>query len=334
MRRIAAIIAAIGIALLILGACAKKTTYGTIIPSPPVGGDLSGNAGSATVIAEQGQSISSVTPSEGAMRYYSGSSWVLLDAGTNGQLLQTQGAGSPPLWTSDTNSGTAFLTVPTSLTGFSWLDQCTSCTVSASTAGLFFTTPGVTNGNPVISGYYQASTGSATQSCEVGVRYYTVGAASTTEIYAGAGVFLAATGGSADAGATFDYVFLELLTQYYFVSSVTTNASPVTLLQFSSGTVWPGTYSANNLQYMPSAATGNLVFLKLSLSGTGGDTLNVQISYDRVNYIPVFTASATHIYFGGSTGAPNLPVRCGALVGFPASTSYTNYITLNHYLNQ
>lgn len=81
-----------------LFACGQDGKFGTIIPSPPVGGDLSGNAATATVIAVQGQAFQAGSVLEGALFYYSGSQWIHLATGTNGQFLMTQGSSQPPAW--------------------------------------------------------------------------------------------------------------------------------------------------------------------------------------------------------------------------------------------
>ena len=82
----------------------------TLSIAPIASGDILGNS-SGSSASPQGTTLSSVIDTAmgstvGNILYRSTGGWTSLTPGTTGQVLQTQGAGSPPIWGTTTGTGT------------------------------------------------------------------------------------------------------------------------------------------------------------------------------------------------------------------------------------
>lgn len=67
-----------------------------------------------------GAKIALGSDAQGDVMYYNGTDWARLAAGTNGQYLQTQGAGANPLWSSISSGGMTLLGTITTTSGTSF----------------------------------------------------------------------------------------------------------------------------------------------------------------------------------------------------------------------
>jgi len=71
-----------------------------LVSGDAAGGDLSGTLPNPTVT-----DLTLTSEAQGTLAYFSGTNWVVLPVGTNGQLLQTQGAGANPQWVTSSGGG-------------------------------------------------------------------------------------------------------------------------------------------------------------------------------------------------------------------------------------
>ncbi len=79
--------------------------------------------------------VASITAAQGQLIYHDGAAWNVLDAGTNGYYLKTQGAGADPIWADIGSAGATGATGPTGPTGSSGAAGATGPTGPTGTAG-------------------------------------------------------------------------------------------------------------------------------------------------------------------------------------------------------
>ena len=79
---------------------AANPVWGTVVTDPSMGGDLSGTASNASIVANavDGTHIAMGSDAQGDIMYYNGTDYVRHAPGTSGQFLKTQGAAANPVW--------------------------------------------------------------------------------------------------------------------------------------------------------------------------------------------------------------------------------------------
>jgi len=89
---------------------AANPVWGTVVTDPSMGGDLSGTASNASIVANAvdtttiadnavtGAKIALGSDAQGDIMYYNGTDYVRHAPGTSGQFLKTQGAAANPTW--------------------------------------------------------------------------------------------------------------------------------------------------------------------------------------------------------------------------------------------
>lgn len=88
------------------------------LPDNTVYGNISGMTATPSAVGVSDLIDSAIGNTQGAIFYRSGSQWTVLDPGTNGQFLETQGASANPKWVSASGSGTVTeIDTGTGLTG-------------------------------------------------------------------------------------------------------------------------------------------------------------------------------------------------------------------------
>jgi len=103
--------------------------WGTVSTDPSMGGDLSGVASNATIVADAvttskiinnavtGAKIAMTSDAQGDVLFYGGTDYERLGAGTTGQFLQTKGSSSDPVWATVTTDTSGAWTSGTATTG-------------------------------------------------------------------------------------------------------------------------------------------------------------------------------------------------------------------------
>lgn len=94
------------------------------------------------------ENLQIASQAQGTILYYSGSAWVVLAVGTNGNILKTQGAGANPAWT-DTAPKANELSIASQAQGdIAYFNGTNWVRLAAGTAGYYLKTQGVA-ANPI-----------------------------------------------------------------------------------------------------------------------------------------------------------------------------------------